>query len=84
MEELHIETRERRLDARDVETVRGTRYELAASARFVVRHEPGADEPAFRAADVIAGAVRAAHLGDVTYRKVLADRLYELEIEIAT
>lgn len=84
VEELHIETRERRLDARDVDTVRGARYELAASARFVVQHELGAAEPAFRAADVIAGAVRTAHLGDATYRKVLGDRLYELEIKIAT
>ncbi|XVS63602.1 hypothetical protein ACQPYE_35930 [Actinosynnema sp. CA-299493] len=78
--ELLIESRTNALDRRDVDTVRGARYELPKGTRFRVEHQAGAAEPLFWAADIIAGAVRSQLMGDSTYQDVLAERLYDVTV----
>lgn len=78
--ELLIESRTTELDRRDVATVRGARYELPKGTQFRVEHQIGAKEPLFRAADIIAGAVRSQLTGDSTYQDILADRLYDVTV----
>lgn len=79
--DLVIEARTAQLDARDIATVRGARFSLPKGARFHVVHVPGKQEPLLWSADIVAGAVRAHHQGDGTYRRKLARCLYEVELD---
>ncbi|MGH3095568.1 MAG: DUF3800 domain-containing protein [Streptosporangiales bacterium] len=81
MDELYMEARTRALDTRDVRTVTGARYLLPKGTSFRVEHQPGAVQPLFWAADIVAGAVRAARLGDGWYREPLADCVYEVDVD---
>jgi hypothetical protein len=71
--ELVVESRTRALNQRDVNTVIGARFRLPKGAEFRVEHLPGADEPILWAADVVAGAVRAAKQEQPACREILAD-----------
>jgi hypothetical protein len=55
VEELLMEARTEALNGRDVRTVRGARYALPKGTRLQVEHVPGAVEPLFWAADIVAG-----------------------------
>lgn len=79
--ELLIEARTDVLNRRDVNTVMGARHQLPKGTRFRVTHQPGAVEPLFWAADIVAGAVRAHRLGTPTYWEALIDRLYEIDVD---
>lgn len=57
------------------------RFSLPKDSNFRVEHRPGAIEPLFWAADIVAGAVRTARLGDDHYRYALADCALELAID---
>jgi hypothetical protein len=78
--ELVVESRTRALNQRDVNTVIGARFRLPKGAEFRVEHLPGADEPILWAADVVAGAVRAAKQERPACREILADRVYEIDV----
>ncbi|WP_246009682.1 hypothetical protein [Actinokineospora cianjurensis] len=78
--ELFVESRTPVLNQRDVQTVVGARFNLPKRAAFRVAHVPGAEEPLFWAADVVAGAVRAHLLGDHACRDLLASRIKEFEV----
>jgi hypothetical protein len=79
--ELLMEARTGVLDKRDVNTVTGARHQFPKGTRFRVTHQPGAAEPLFWAADIVAGAVRAHRLGTAAYWEVLTDRLYEIDLD---
>jgi hypothetical protein len=79
--ELLVEARTDVLNKRDVTTVTGARHRLSVGTRFRVTHQPGAVEPLFWAADIVAGAVRAHRLGTPTYWELLTDRLYEIDVD---
>ncbi|WNV86702.1 hypothetical protein [Umezawaea sp. Da 62-37] len=81
VQELLIESRTAALNARDVATVTGARYTLPKGTHFRVEHQAGAEEPLFWAADIVAGAVRAHRFGAPVYRSLLADRLYEVNVD---
>ena len=78
---LVMESRGRALDQRDVRAVIGARLALPRGVGFTIEHVPGREEPLLWVADVLAGAVRAGRHGDRNYRSVLADRVYDVEIE---
>lgn len=78
--DLVIEARTTQLDDRDIKTVRGARFSLPAGTRFHVAHVAGSQEPLLWSADIVAGAVRAHHQGDGTYRRKLEHCLYEIEL----
>ncbi|WP_228771753.1 hypothetical protein [Actinokineospora iranica] len=78
--ELFVESRTKELDERDVKTIIGARFHLPKGSRFHVDHARGADEPLFWVADIVAGAVRAHHIGDPTYRRLLDDCVYEIDV----
>jgi hypothetical protein len=78
--ELLMESRTRQLNQRDVRTVAGVRQRLLPrDAEFRVDHKSGA-EPLLWAADIVAGAVRARHEGNVRYHELLRDRVYEIDV----
>jgi hypothetical protein len=77
-----MEYRTKELNARDVKTVVGSRFDLPKGAAFRVSHEIGAREPLCWAADIVAGAVRIyRQSGDSGCRDLLADSLYEIDVE---
>jgi hypothetical protein len=78
---LFMESRSRVLNLRDVRTVTWTRCLLPKGDEFQVKHLPGATEPLFWVADIVAGAVRAHRQGELAYRRSLEDRLYEIDVE---
>lgn len=80
IEELLMEARTSALDARDVATVIGARYMLPKGSMFRVDHQPGAEMPLFWAADIVAGAIRAARMGERSYRDALSHRVYEVDV----
>lgn len=63
IQQLMMEAWSPELDARDVRTVIGARYMLPKSSTFRTAHQPGAEMPLFWVADIVAGAVRSAHVG---------------------
>jgi hypothetical protein len=81
VEHLLMEGRTEQLNIRDVRTVQGARYTLAKGTRFVIEHRPGPLEPLLWAADVVAGAVRQHREGDPECRAMLAQCLYEVEVD---
>ena len=59
-----------------------SRHNLPKGTRFHIEHENGADEPLLWAADIVAGAVRVhRQQGDSICRDLLADCLYEIEVD---
>ncbi len=78
---LVMEARTPALNKRDVHTVITARYALPKGTRFTVEHTPGAQEPLLWMADVLAGAVRASREGEHTYRCILAERIYEIDVD---
>lgn len=78
--QLIMEGRAAKLNARDVQTVAGARYDLPRGASFRVDHTRGAAEPLLWAADVIAGAVRASEEGRPDLRAPLDHCVYEIRI----
>ncbi|WP_177226550.1 hypothetical protein [Saccharopolyspora shandongensis] len=79
---LLLEARSANLNRRDVRTVTAARQSLLPTrARFHVDHCSGAVEPLLWAADAIAGICRAARLGRSEYRDMLADHVYDVEID---
>lgn len=79
--ELLMESRTPQLDQRDVRTVAGVRQRLLPrGAEFRVDHQPGAAEPLFWSADIVAGAVRAHREGNPFFRELLRDRIYEIDV----
>ncbi len=81
VEMLVLEARTTTLDARDVETVKGARFDLPKGTPFRVTHEPGKNEPLLWAADIVAGAIRAREDGRPGYRRLLEDLVYEIAVE---
>ena len=79
--DLLMEARARELNARDIRTVTGARFQLPKGCRFRIDHEFGAREPLLWIADMIAGAVRANRLGDPRCHELLADLIYEIEVD---
>jgi hypothetical protein len=77
---LFMEARGAVLDRRDVLTVTGARYRLPVGTRFRVEHLPGAAEPLFWVADIVAGAVRAHREGLPSYRQILEKCVYEIDV----
>jgi hypothetical protein len=78
--ELLIESRNRRLDQRDVNTITGVRHSLSKGARFHLSHVSGSDEPLLWVADIVAGSVRANRQGQSSYWLDLKDRIREVEV----
>ncbi|MFI0469093.1 hypothetical protein ACH347_33890 [Saccharopolyspora sp. 5N102] len=79
---LVLEARSPDLNQRDVQTAAGVRQTwLPRGAQFRIDHCPGPGQPLLWAADVVAGVCRAAYLGDDEYREMLADRVYDIEID---
>jgi hypothetical protein len=58
----------------------GARYTLPKGAVFRVRHLPGAAEPILWAADIVAGAVRAARQDQGAFPDILADCVHKIEV----
>ncbi|OLZ52072.1 hypothetical protein [Amycolatopsis keratiniphila] len=81
VEMLVLESRTATLNARDVETVRGARFDLPKGTQFRVVHEKGKDEPLLWAADIVAGAIRATKDGQPGYRRLIEDLVYEIDVE---
>ncbi|WP_409494954.1 hypothetical protein [Amycolatopsis sp. cmx-11-12] len=81
VETLVLESRTSTLDARDVGTVKGARFALPKGTVFRVVHQPGRDEPLLWAADIVAGAIRAAKEGRPSCRRLIEDRVYEIAVE---
>jgi hypothetical protein len=77
---LVMEGRTPELDQRDVNTVIGARYALPKGEVFRVEHLPGAEEPILWAADVVAGAVRAAKQDRVDLLEILAGCVHEIDV----
>lgn len=76
------ESRQRVLDRRDVETVRGARFGLPSGARFHISHVRGALEPVLWAADIVAGAVRVDREGDPSARRFLDPHLEVVDVDL--
>lgn len=81
VETLIMEARTPALNKRDVQTVIGARYALPKGTRFAIEHTKGAQEPLLWVADVLAGAVRAGREGNDTYRSILTERIYEIDVD---
>lgn len=81
VEMLVLESRTATLDVRDVETVKGARFDLPRGTSFRVAHERGRDEPLLWAADIVAGAIRAKKDGRPGYRRLIEDLVYEVAVE---
>jgi len=81
VEMLVLESRTATLDARDVETVKGSRFDLPKGTPFRVTHQPGKLEPLLWAADIVAGAIRAGEDGRPGYRRLIEDLVYEIAVE---
>lgn len=81
-ERLIMERRSQELNARDVRTVTGARYQLPKGTPFRVEHVAGPDEPLLWAADVVAGAVRASREDEwAPFRAVLEHCVYEVSVD---
>jgi hypothetical protein len=78
--ELVMEGRTPELDQRDISTVVGARYTLPRGAVFRVEHLPGAGEPILWAADIVAGAVRAAKQDRGDLLEILAECVHEIDV----
>jgi hypothetical protein len=78
---LVMESRSRVLNLRDIRTVTSARHLLPKGTEFQITHLPGAAEPLLWVADVVAGAVRAHREGEPSYRRLLANSLYEIDVE---
>ena len=78
---LVMESRSRVLNVRDIRSVTSARHLLPKGTEFQITHLPGAAEPLLWVADVVAGAVRAHREGEPSYRRLLADSLYEIDVE---
>ncbi|OXM45920.1 hypothetical protein CFP71_37670 [Amycolatopsis thailandensis] len=81
VEMLVLESRTATLNARDVETVKGARFDLPKGTAFRVAHEPGKDEPLLWAADIVAGAIKAGKDGRLGYRRLIEDLVCEIAVE---
>lgn len=81
VENLIMEARAPALNKRDVRTVIGARYALPTGTRFTIEHVKGAEEPLLWVVDVLAGAVRAGHEGNEIYQSILAERIYEIDVD---
>jgi hypothetical protein len=79
---LCMEARESELNRLDVRTAQHARRQLPPGAEFRVDHQPGPAEPLLWVADVVAGARRAAQLGQSAYWETLGERA--LDFEVAT
>ncbi|WDZ91413.1 DUF3800 domain-containing protein [Nocardiopsis sp. HUAS JQ3] len=80
VETMIMEARSPALNKRDIRTIIGARYALPKGAQFTIEHTKGAEEPLLWVADVLAGAVRAGREGDETYRSILGERIYEIDV----
>jgi len=80
IERLYVESRTPELDRRDVKTVMGARFSLPKDCVFFVHHHVGAEEPLLWFADIVAGSVRAARLGQPEFRRILGDRVTEISV----
>ncbi|MEE2040893.1 hypothetical protein Q8791_27100 [Nocardiopsis sp. CT-R113] len=78
---LVMESRTRDLDQRDIRAVIGARRALPKGTRFAIEHTAGAVEPLLWVADVLAGAVRADRHGEESYRSILAERIYDFDVD---
>lgn len=76
-----IESRTQVLNARDLRTVVGARYQLPKGQEFTISHVAGVSEPLLWIPDIVAGAVRLHRQGDPRCHAVLADYLYEVEVD---
>ncbi|MCI2422193.1 hypothetical protein MOQ72_32655 [Saccharopolyspora sp. K220] len=82
VDSLVLEARTAELNRRDVLTAAAARRSLLPKdGWFRVEHCPGAVEPMLWAADVVAGACRAARLGRPEHREMLADQVYDIDID---
>lgn len=81
IEELIMESRDPTLNARDVATAQAARLVLPPDAGFRISHHLGAVEPLCWVADIVAGVVRAYRIGNPIYRDLLAERLYEFNVQ---
>lgn len=78
---LYMEARTRDLDQRDIRSVINARRALPRGSTFDIEHVRGVDDPLLWVADVLAGAVRAGRHGEASYRAILADRIYDIDVD---
>lgn len=79
---LVAESRQRDLNARDIETVsRARRFVLPKGTDFRIEQRLGAAEPLLWISDVVAGAVRARLTGEERYFEVLAECVIEVRVD---
>jgi hypothetical protein len=81
---LVAEARQADLNARDVATVKVTRFMLPKGTRFRIEHRFGADEPLLWISDVVAGAVRARINGIPDFFEPLAGWVHEVQVDTPT
>ncbi|WP_308258922.1 DUF3800 domain-containing protein [Pseudonocardia sp. H11422] len=81
--QLVVESRQQVLDQRDVRTIQQARFDLPKGTLLRVEHHRGATDPRLWVADIVAGAVRAHHLGNSTYRDQLGALLHLVEVPTA-
>lgn len=79
--QIYVEARQDLLNRRDVQLVRDARFDLPKGAELRVDHRPGAEDPLFWIADIVAGAVRADREGRGGFRAVLAGQLDVVEVD---
>jgi hypothetical protein len=79
---IWMEARQSTLDRADIELVQQTRFDLPKGSRLRVEHAPGASEPLFWVADIVAGAVRAQRQGQPGYQATLGDTVQVIEVEL--
>lgn len=78
---LYMEARTRDLDQRDIRAVINARRALPRGTVFSIEHVRGKDDPLLWVADVLAGAVRASRHGQTSYRSILAERIYDIDVD---
>uniref|UniRef100_UPI003F498BEB hypothetical protein n=1 Tax=Amycolatopsis sp. CA-082387 TaxID=3239918 RepID=UPI003F498BEB len=81
---LIAEARQADLNARDLATVKATRFMLPKGTQFRIEHRFGADEPLLWISDVVAGAVRARINGTPDFFEQLAGCVYEVQVDTPT
>jgi hypothetical protein len=81
---LVAEARQADLNARDVATVRQSRFMLPKGTAFRIEHRIGVHEPLLWIADVVAGAVRARIHGTPEFFEPLAGCVHEVQVDTPT
>lgn len=76
-----LEARQSTLDRHDVAVIQQVRYSLPKGTQLRADHQPGADEPLFWLADIVAGAYSADRRGDHRYRPHLEHKVQLIEVD---